>query len=62
MRSPYDGLAAEGYDRRYRDRELVGRILGYFRAERRAMVMGVGRDRGRITARRGPAHRVVPHH
>ena len=39
MRSPYDGLAAEGYDRRYRDRELVGRILGYFRAERRGMVM-----------------------
>ena len=39
MRSPYDGLSAEGYDRRYRDRELVGRILGYFRAERRAMLM-----------------------
>ena len=39
MRSPYDGLSAEGYDRRYRDRELVGRILGYFRTERRAMLM-----------------------
>ena len=39
MRSPYDGLSAEGYDRRYGDRELVGRILGYFRAERRAMLM-----------------------
>ena len=39
MRSPYDGLSAEGYDRRYRDRELVARILGYFRTERRAMLM-----------------------
>ena len=39
MRSPYDGISAEGYDRRYRDRELVGRILGYFRTERRAMLM-----------------------
>ena len=39
VRSPYDGLSAEGYDRRYRDRELVGRILGFFRAERRAMLM-----------------------
>ena len=38
MRSRNDALSAEGYDRRYRDRELVGRILGYFRAERRAML------------------------
>ena len=39
MRSPYDALSAEGYDRRYRDRELVRRILGYFRSERRAMFL-----------------------
>ena len=31
-------IAAEGYDRTYRDRELVGRILSYFREDRRAML------------------------
>ena len=38
MRPRNDRLSAEGYDRRYRDRELVDRILSYFRAERRAML------------------------
>ena len=33
-----DRISAEGYDRNYRDRELVGRILSYFRADRRAML------------------------
>ncbi len=27
----FSGLASEGYDRQYSDRQLVGRILGYFR-------------------------------
>lgn len=29
----FDGLDAEGYDRKYRDRELVRRILNYFRSQ-----------------------------
>jgi ATP-binding cassette subfamily B protein len=29
----FDGLDAEGYDRKYRDRELVRRILNYFRPQ-----------------------------
>ncbi len=28
-----DGLEAEGYDRTYRDRVLLGRIVGYFRPQ-----------------------------
>ena len=34
-----DGIGAEEYDRTYGDRELVGRILGYFRAEGRRMLI-----------------------
>lgn len=34
-----DGLDAEEYDRQYSDRELVRRILGYFRPEGRRMVL-----------------------
>lgn len=34
-----DGLAAEGYDRQYSDRELVGRILQYFKPETARMVI-----------------------
>ncbi len=34
-----DGLDAEDYDRQYDDRELVKRILGYFRPEGRRMVV-----------------------
>jgi ATP-binding cassette subfamily B protein len=33
-----DGLEAEAYDRSYSDRQLVGRILGYFRPARGSMV------------------------
>jgi ABC-type multidrug transport system fused ATPase/permease subunit len=33
------GLTAEAYDRNYRDRDLVRRIIGYFRAERGAMLV-----------------------
>ncbi|MEM7113387.1 MAG: ABC transporter ATP-binding protein [Chloroflexota bacterium] len=32
-----DGLEAADYDRSYDDRELVGRILGYFKSQRRTM-------------------------
>jgi ABC-type multidrug transport system fused ATPase/permease subunit len=32
-----DGLDAEGYDRSYDDRQLVRRVVGYFRPHRRAM-------------------------
>ncbi|CAA9556284.1 MAG: Heterodimeric efflux ABC transporter, permease/ATP-binding subunit 2 [uncultured Thermomicrobiales bacterium] len=32
-----DGLEAEDYDRKYRDGELVGRIVAYFRRHRRVM-------------------------
>ncbi len=34
-----DGLEAEGYDRVYSDRELLGRILRYFRPHLRAMAL-----------------------
>lgn len=34
-----DGLDAEDYDRSYSDRELIGRILDYFRPERTAMIV-----------------------
>jgi ABC-type multidrug transport system fused ATPase/permease subunit len=34
-----EGLDAEGYDRSYGDRELVERILGYFRPEAPAMLL-----------------------
>ncbi len=34
-----DGLDAEEYDRQYSDRELVRRILGYFRPEGRRMLL-----------------------
>ena len=37
-----DGLDAEEYDRQYGDRELVRRILGYFRPEGRRMVLVAG--------------------
>ncbi len=37
-----DGLDAEEYDRQYGDRELVGRILGYFRPEGRRMLLVSG--------------------
>ncbi|MGD9099341.1 MAG: ABC transporter transmembrane domain-containing protein, partial [Anaerolineae bacterium] len=32
-----DGLETEAYDRNYSDRELVGRIVGYFEPHRRPM-------------------------
>ena len=32
-----DGLEAEGYDRTYADRELLRRVVGYFRPHRRTM-------------------------
>ena len=34
-----DGIGAEEYDRTYGDRELVGRILNYFRAEGKRMLL-----------------------
>ena len=34
-----DGLDTESYDRTYSDRELVGRIIGYFRPYTRQMVL-----------------------
>ena len=34
-----DGIGAEEYDRTYRDRDLVRRILSYFRTERRRMAV-----------------------
>ena len=37
-----DGLDAEEYDRQYNDRELVGRILGYFRPEGKRMLLVAG--------------------
>ena len=37
-----DGLDAEEYDRQYSDRELVQRILGYFRPEGKRMVLVAG--------------------
>lgn len=37
-----DGLDAEDYDRQYGDRELVRRILGYFRPEGKRMLLVAG--------------------
>src|SRR4051812_39647581 len=37
-----EGLDAESYDRVYDDRRLVGRILGYFRPDVRAMSLVAG--------------------
>jgi ABC-type multidrug transport system fused ATPase/permease subunit len=37
-----DGLDAEAYDRTYTDRQLVGRILGYFRPQARKMLIVAG--------------------
>src|SRR6185503_14341226 len=34
----FGGLDAEAYDRQYSDRQLLGRILDYFRPHRRALV------------------------
>ncbi len=34
-----DGLDAEAYDRTYRDRDLVKRIIGYFRPEAGRMTL-----------------------
>ena len=34
-----DGLDTEAYDRNYSDRELVIRIVGYFRPHARQMVL-----------------------
>ena len=34
-----DGLDTEDYDRQYNDRELLDRILGYFRPYRRQMIL-----------------------
>jgi ATP-binding cassette, subfamily B, bacterial len=39
MASVMGGLAAEAYDRNYRDRELVRRIIGYFRPQGRTMLL-----------------------
>ncbi len=36
------GLDTEAYDRQYSDRELIRRILGYFRAASRRRVVMVG--------------------
>jgi len=35
----WDGLDAEAYDREYTDRELLKRIIGYFRPHLRAMIL-----------------------
>ena len=37
-----DGLDAEAYDRTYSDRQLVERILGYFRPQARTMLIVAG--------------------
>jgi ATP-binding cassette, subfamily B, bacterial len=37
-----DGLDSEAYDRNYTDRQLVGRILGYFRPQARKMLIVAG--------------------
>jgi ATP-binding cassette subfamily B protein len=36
------GLDSESYDRSYSDRELIGRIIGYFRSERKRMLLVAG--------------------
>lgn len=33
----FDGLDAEAYDRKYNDRQLIGRIVGYFKGQARKM-------------------------
>lgn len=38
----FDGLDAEAYDRAYSDRQLVQRILSYFRPQRRKMLIAAG--------------------
>ncbi len=37
-----DGLDSEAYDRKYNDRDLVRRILTYFRPHRRTMAIVAG--------------------
>jgi hypothetical protein len=37
-----DGLDSEAYDRTYTDRQLVGRILRYFRPQARKMLIVAG--------------------
>src|SRR5881227_3351689 len=37
-----DGLDSEAYDRTYTDRQLVARILGYFRPQARKMLVVAG--------------------
>src|SRR5215210_4068744 len=39
MGSIMGGLLEEAYDRNYSDRELVRRIIGYFRSQSRAMIV-----------------------
>jgi ABC-type multidrug transport system fused ATPase/permease subunit len=34
-----DGLDAEAYDRTYSDRQLIARVIGYFRPQRKAMLL-----------------------
>lgn len=34
-----DGLDAEAYDRNYSDRQLIARIIGYFRPKLRIMLI-----------------------
>jgi len=34
-----DGLEAEAYDRTYSDRQLIARIIGYFRPKLRMMLL-----------------------
>jgi len=35
----FEGLDAEAYDRKYRDRDLVSRILKYFNLQRGRMIV-----------------------
>src|SRR4051794_10062859 len=37
-----DGLDSEAYDRNYTDRQLVGRIVGYFRPQAHKMLIVAG--------------------
>ena len=37
-----DGLEADAFDRSYEDRELIKRIVGYFRPQRRSMMLVAG--------------------
>jgi hypothetical protein len=34
-----DGLEAEAYDRKYTDRALIARIIGYFRPRKNLMIV-----------------------